>query len=333
MFSRVRLGVVLVVSGLPGLGLAGDFSNHPETQKFIGEMVAEQQFDRAQLQAWFDQVERKQSVLDAIARPAEKVKPWKEYRQIFVTPTRIKQGVEFWRNNAQVLARAEQDFGVPKEIIVAILGVETRYGAHRGGYRVMDSLSTLAFEYPPRAAFFRKELKEFLLLAREQKKEPLTLMGSYAGAMGYGQFMPSSYRAYAYDYDGNGFTDIWDNPEDAIGSVANYFTRHGWQGGQPVVARVRVAGNYNANLLNDELEPDRTFSDVKAGGFIPLEDAHYPDPVRVFQLEGEHGAEFWLGMQNFYVITRYNRSSMYALAVFQLAQAVARDYQTAVGAL
>ncbi len=305
---------------------AGVYSDHPKAQQFIEEMVRDHQFDAEQLQRWFDQVERKQSVLDAIARPAEKVKEWKEYRPIFVTPSRIEQGVAFWRANADILAKAERDFGVPQSIIVAILGVETRYGAHTGGFRVMDSLSTLAFDYPPRSPFFRKELKEFLLLAREQEKSPLDLTGSYAGAMGFGQFMPSSYRAYAHDYDGDGFTDIWQNPVDAVGSIANYFVRHGWNSGEPVVVRARVNERFDASLLEDSLKPERSLADVKQAGFSPVAENPLPEPVRVFQLQGELGAEFWLAMHNFYVITRYNRSTMYALAVYQLAESVEQAY-------
>ena len=172
--------------------------------------------------------ERKQNILDAIARPAEKTKPWSEYRDVFLTDSRISEGVEFWRANAAALARAQQEYAVPPEIVVAIIGVETRYGRNAGTYRVLDALATLAFDYPPRSDFFRGELTEFLLLAREEGVDPRSLTGSYAGAMGYGQFIPSSFRNYAVDFDGDGKRNIWTNPHDAIGSVANYFGEHGW---------------------------------------------------------------------------------------------------------
>jgi len=325
--SRRLLLALLASSALAAqVCQAQNYGNNTEAKKFVDEMVTEEGFDRAQLESWFASAERKDSILEAIARPAEKVKAWKDYRKIFVTPTRIEQGVSFWKNNADVLAQASKEFGVPEEIIVAILGVETRYGTHKGNFRVIDALSTLAFDYPPRATFFRKELKEFLLLAKEQGKSPLDLTGSYAGAMGFGQFMPSSYRAYAYDFDGDGFIDIWENTSDAVGSVANYFVRHGWRAEQPVAVPVAVEKQYDAALLDEELKPSRKLSEVKSAGFKPITEEKLPGPVRVFELDGDNGAEFWLGLHNFYVITRYNRSTMYALAVYQLGQEVAREY-------
>ena len=328
---KMRLKMQLLAGVASGFWVFGawaqDFLEHPKAQEFMDEMVAEHEFDRAQLEQWFAQVERKDSVLKAISRPAERVKSWKEYRKIFLTDKRIDRGVDFWSDNREALAKASDEFGVPEEIIVAIIGVETHYGRITGGFRVFDSLATLAFEYPKRATFFRKELVEFLLLAREQGKSPLELKGSYAGAMGYGQFMPSSYRAYAYDYNGDGFIDIWDNTTDAIGSVANYFVRHGWRSGQPVAVRARVQSGFDGALLEDGLKPERKLSDLALSGFSPAVTQTLPDPVRVFKLEGERGAEFWLGMHNFYVITRYNRSTMYALAVYQLAEALAENYR------
>ncbi|BFM05445.1 lytic murein transglycosylase B [Halioxenophilus aromaticivorans] len=310
---------------------ADSYQAHPQAKQFIDEMVKEQGFDRGQLEAWFSQAERKDSILEAIARPAERVKSWKDYRKIFVTPTRIEQGVVFWKENADILAKASEQFGVPEEIVVAILGVETRYGAHKGSYRVIDALSTLAFDYPPRSKFFRKELKEFLLLAKEQGKSPMDLTGSYAGAMGYGQFMPSSYRAYAYDFNDDGFTDIWASTTDAIGSIANYFVRHGWKADQPVVVPLKAEAKHDTKLIDDNLKPSRSLSEVTSAGYLPLVKMALPDPVRVIELDGANGNEYWLGMHNFYVITRYNHSTMYALSVFQLGQAVAEAYQAEQG--
>ena len=304
---------------------SADYSTYDDAQALMDEMVAEHKFDRAELQVLFKSADKKQSILDAIARPAEKRLEWKDYRKIFVTESRTKKGVDFWAKHKDTLARAEKELGVPAEVIVAIIGVETRYGQHAGSYRVIDALSTLAFDYPKRAKFFRKELKQFLLLTQEQKQDPLTLKGSYAGAMGYGQFMPSSFRAYAIDFDGDGIADIWNNPVDAIGSVANYFKAHHWTYGDPVVTRTRVTANYDAELLSTNLKPTVSYGKLASSGYtalIPISDDTKVLPMR---LEGVEGAEFWLGLHNFYVITRYNRSQMYSLAVHQLSQAIKVD--------
>ncbi|MEQ4537885.1 MAG: lytic murein transglycosylase B, partial [Billgrantia sp.] len=208
------------LAGLLGGGaqaLAADYQDSPQVTEFVEEMTRDYGFASEQLYALFAEVERKQAILDAISRPAEKVKPWKEYRPIFITDKRIAQGVEFWNKNQAALEKAEAEYGVPPQFIVAIIGVETFYGGNTGSWRVMDALSTLAFDYPPRAPFFRKELREFLMLTREEQVDPITLKGSYAGAMGLPQFMPSSFRAYAVDFDGDGHINIWSNPTDAIG--------------------------------------------------------------------------------------------------------------------
>jgi len=321
-FAQVLLGGML----LQGAAQA-DYIQYPQTQALMDELVSEQGFSRSDLEGWFAQVEKKQSILDAIARPAEKTKTWKEYRKIFVTPSRIAKGVDFWRENRQTLERMEAEFGVPAQMVVAIIGVETRYGRHKGNYRVMDALSTLAFDYPRRSPFFTKELKQFLLLAREQGQAPMTLKGSYAGAMGYGQFMPSSYRAYAIDFDGDELIDIWENPVDAIGSVANYFVRHGWKKNAPVVSRVRPEKGYDQSLLNASLKPKYTVAELKQKGFTPL--AEYADEsmATAMKLQGEHGAEFWLGLNNFYAITRYNHSRLYAMAVYQLSDELRQAFE------
>ena len=336
-FKKVVLssavGLMAATVSLGSMAAEG-YQSHPKAQALMDELISEHDFDKSQLQDWFAQAQKKQSILDAIARPAEKTKTWGEYRKIFVTPSRIKKGVEFWQANEATLTRAEQEFGVPAEIIVAIIGVETRYGRHMGSYRVMDALSTLAFEYPRRSKFFTKELRHFLLLAREQQRDPLSLKGSYAGAMGYGQFMPSSYRAYAKDFDGDGFVDIWENSEDAIGSVANYFVRHGWKEGEPVVTRARVSKGYDQSVMNDSLKPKRTVADLKVSGVTPVQSMTSDAKATAMKLKGDKGVEFWMGMQNFYTITRYNHSRLYAMAVYQLSQAVsdARQQSLAAGA-
>ncbi|MYM63239.1 lytic murein transglycosylase B [Pseudomaricurvus sp. HS19] len=323
MRTLLATAVASLVFSAPFAGAgeqAAGYKLNPQAQSFIDTLVKEENFERKELEAWFAQAQKQQSILDAIARPAEKTKTWAEYQDIFLTSSRLEKGVEFWKANRETLQRAEEQYGVPPQIIVAIIGVETRYGAHKGGYRVMDALSTLAFDYPPRSPFFTKELRQFLLLAREQQRDPLTLKGSYAGAMGYGQFMPSSYRAYATDFDGDGFVDIWENTEDAIGSVANYFVRHGWQQGESVVHRARVNGDYDTEVLNDSLKPLHTVGKLKAKGFTPLDKLPADASASAIKLEGKQGAEFWIGLQNFYAITRYNHSRLYAMAVYQLSE-------------
>lgn len=313
--------------GIAAPALAGDYQNSPAVDQFIAEMVRDQGFAAPQLKALFAQVERKQPILDAISRPAERVKPWKEYRPIFLTEARINRGVEFWKQHAEALARAEREYGVPAQVIVAIIGVETFFGRNTGNWRVIDALATLGFDYPPRADFFRKELREFLLLTREQRVDPLGVTGSYAGAMGMPQFMPSSFRAYAVDFDHDGHIDIWNDPDDAIGSVASYFQRHGWVAGDPVATRARVAGTRFADGLTQGLEPVKSVGDLRQLGWTPLDAVDDRYAVTAFRLEGEQGDEFWMGLPNFYVITRYNRSVMYALAVHQLSAALLAQRQ------
>lgn len=319
----VRTAPWLALAGVCAMAqpvLAGDYQQSPDVAEFVSEMTRDYGFASEQLVALFAEVERKQAILDAISRPAEKAKPWKDYRPIFITDKRISKGVEFWKQHEATLARAETEYGVPAEIIVAIIGVETFYGGNTGSWRVMDALSTLAFDYPPRAPFFRKELREFLLLTREEQVEPLSMTGSYAGAMGLPQFMPSSFRAYAVDFDGDGRINIWNNPTDAIGSVASYFKRHHWQPGQPVASAATVKGAQAEQGLTVGLDPVKTVAELRALGWASADPLADDLPVTAFRLEGAEGAEYWLGLPNFFVITRYNRSVMYAMAVNQLAE-------------
>ncbi len=294
--------------------------NPAEIEKFVAEMQRDHQFDPVPLRAMLSRATRLDSVLAAIAKPAE-YKPWHQYRPIFMTDLRIRGGGEFWQNNAQALAKAAAESGVPAEIIVAIIGVETAYGHNAGNYQVLDALGTLAFHYPPRAAFFRSELRNLLLLAREEHLDAAALKGSYAGAMGIPQFMPSSYRAYAVDFDHAGGRDIWSSPQDAIGSVANYLRRHGWQANQPVAFRALAATALQTHS-SKTVELDKSLAELATLGIKP--DGVAPATARAVLLayEGTQGNEYWLGLQNFYVITRYNRSPKYALAVFQLAQEI-----------
>ncbi len=294
----------------------------PDVEQFIDKMVTKHGFDRDELENVFDQVEVKDSILKAISRPAERSKPWYEYRKIFITDSRINGGYQFWQEHKEALEAAEKQYGVPVEIIIAILGVETRYGQHMGGYRVIDALSTLAFRYPPRSPFFTSELEKFLVLTHEEQISELEPVGSYAGAMGLGQFMPSSYLAYAVDFDGDGHRDIWTNPTDAIGSIANYLKLHGWVAGQSIVHRTQSSKALPDAMLANDLKPAFTRKQLSQAGFSLAELPAGDDVLSVIGLTQKDGEEYWLGRQNFYAITRYNHSRMYAMAVYQLAQAI-----------
>lgn len=298
----------------------------PELPQFIDKMVTEHGFEQAELEQVFADVEVKDSILKAISRPAEKSKPWHEYRDIFLTASRIDGGVEFWEQHKEALSQAEQTYGVPAEYIVAILGVETRYGGNVGGFRVIDALSTLAFRYPPRSPFFTSELEHFLILTREEQMSQLKPVGSYAGAMGLGQFMPSSYRAYAVDFDKDGQRDIWTNPTDAIGSIANYLAVHGWQPGESVVHRTQLNNSLPEDITGKDLKPAFSREQLAVAGFSLDQLPAGKDKLSVIALTQTDGEEYWLGRQNFYAITRYNHSRMYAMAVYQLAQAIRQQF-------
>jgi membrane-bound lytic murein transglycosylase B len=313
--------------GFFAASVSADYSVHPDAGAFMDKMVKEHQFERKSLQAVLAKAEKKQAILDAIARPAEKTKPWFEYRKIFLDQDRIDQGVIFWRDNADTLLEVSETYGVDPSVIVAIIGVETRYGRQMGNYRVIDALTTLGFDYPPRADFFRGQLEQVFLLAREQKQDLLALKGSYAGAMGFGQFIPSSFRHYAKDHDGDGFADIWANRRDAIASVANYFKAHGWQTGHLVVGKAELKGTVDMALVNTGARPELTLKELQQKG-VTLADAPAEDtPAVLLSYEQESGPEYWLGFNNFYVITRYNRSHLYAMAVWQLSQAIKAAHQ------
>lgn len=304
-----------------------DYRAHPAAQAWLAMMVTEHGFERAQLEALLAQARRQQSILDAIARPAEKTKSWAEYRAIFLTPTRIDAGVRFWEAHRDTLAAVERRYGVPAEMVVAIAGVETLYGRITGRHRVLDALATLAFDYPPRSEFFTRELTHYLLLTRAQQRDPGSLNGSYAGAMGLGQFMPSSYRSYAVDFDADGRVDIWDNPADALASIANYFARHGWRPGEAVATRAQVQADVDVSVLQAALKPRHTIAELRRAGYRSQLSLPDTAAARAMRLQGDDGEEFWLGLHNFYVITRYNHSQLYALAVYQLSQAIRQQRQ------
>ena len=290
-----------------------------EVNRFVNEMAREHKFDARQLQQLMQEAKIQQSILDAISRPAES-KPWHEYRPIFLTADRSRGGVEFWRKNRDDLIRARQVYGVPEEILIAIIGVETRYGRNTGSYRVLDALATLAFAYPPRSKFFRKELKEYLLMTREEGLAPDGQLGSYAGAMGMPQFIPSSFRRYAVDFDNDGKRDLWTSTADAIGSVANYFRAHRWRPGEPVVSPVKVHGSRYEALIDGNLKPRYTPQQLMDNGVILPRGLPADLKGSLIRLEGSDGPEYWVGWHNFYVISRYNHSALYSMAVYQLSQ-------------
>jgi len=292
-----------------------------EVRLFIDEMVGKHDFKKNDLVNLFAEIRLQPSIIKAMTRPAE-AKPWSQYRPIFLQPSRIEGGVAYWNQHAKLLERAEREYGVPPEIITAIIGVETRYGRHAGSYRVTDALSTLAFDYPKRAKFFRKELEQFLLMTREEGFDPLSLKGSYAGAMGHPQFIPSSFRHYAIDFDGDGKRDLWNNSADVIGSVAAYFKRHGWKAGEPVTSRASVTGDKHEHLIDRELKPKLSLARISSYGVTPGEELNNSQLATLMKLEGAKGDEHWIGLHNFYVITRYNHSPLYAMAVYQLSQEI-----------
>lgn len=318
---QILASIVLLLCA-SAAAVAGDFSNRDDVLTFADEMQQRHSMKHADTLAILSHAEKKQKILDAIARPAEK-KPWKDYRKIFMTDTRITEGVAFWQAHNEELRIVSERYQVDPEIIVAIIGIETSYGKNTGNYRVLDALATLAFDYPPRSAFFRQQLEEFLLLAREQKQDPLTLTGSYAGAMGYGQFMPSSYRNFAVDFDGDGFADIWHNTRDAIASVAYYFQKHGWKMHEPVLVRAHVTSDFDQSLIGGSFKPQLPLLELAGHGVAPvMGDLGTTRKAVLLRQEGEYGTEYWLGFENFYTITRYNSSSLYAMAAHQLSEAI-----------
>lgn len=310
VLSLLLLGSFIVQPA--GLPKAAELPGIPQ---FIDEMVSRHQFRRDELENAFARAQHRPDVIEAISRPAT-IKPWPEYRAAFVNPKRIRLGLGFWDKYRQTLRRAEKEYGVPQEIIVAVIGVETIYGENAGNFLVLDALTTLAFDYPPRADFFRGELENYLLLAREQQFDLLAIRGSYAGALGIPQFMPDSYRIYAVDFNGNHRIDLLHEDRDAIGSVANYLQNYGWARGEPVAVRAQLGEGARLG----ETRAPRSLSEWAAAGVKP--DAYIAPgkSARLVDFTVKEGREFWLAFNNFEVITRYNNSDFYAMSVFQLAE-------------
>ncbi|PKO58476.1 MAG: lytic murein transglycosylase B [Betaproteobacteria bacterium HGW-Betaproteobacteria-13] len=324
-----RLACTLALSLSFGLGNASadtsSYAEREDVQAFITDLSARHGFDAEQLSRTIGQAQKLPRVISLITPPTKRgVRSWERYRSRFIERIRIERGLDFWDEYAPILQAAEERYGVPAEIIVAIIGVETVYGRHTGNFETLSALTTLAFDYPPRADLFRRELEQLFLLAREQGREPTSYSGSYAGALGYPQFLPSSMRAYAVDFDANGMIDFEDNPLDAIGSVANYLHAHGWQPQAPVAVRARLSLDASPDpLVAAGIEPTLSADTLRDAGIMAADGEAVTAPVTLVDLETPGAdVEYWLGYRNFYVITRYNRSSFYAMSVFELAQTI-----------
>lgn len=298
------------------------FADDPAALEFARDLEQRHGFQADELISQFAQTRPNATVLKLIKPPASPLqRSWERYRPRFLNERRIERGVQFWQENAGQLAKASALYGVPEEIIVAIIGVETEYGRNMGGFRVFEALATLAFKYPPRAEFFRTELEQFLLLARENNLDPLAVKGSFAGAIGIPQFMPGSQRRYAVDFDGDQRVDLGNSVDDAIGSVGRFLEQHGWQTGQPVAVPALTAGAPDETLLQAGLRPSLKAADLAEKG-IRAEIDPQATVALIDLVSPGRDTEYWLGFENFYVITRYNRSSFYAMSVFQLGEEI-----------
>ena len=325
--ARAAVALAALLACGPSPAAAGSTTLDPtaEIEPFVTRMAESHGVPPHRTRALLLDARVLDSVLEAMRRPAER-KPWHEYRKIFITEKRIARGAEFWRKHVRSLTRATERFGVPPEIIVAIIGVESFYGVHRGRHRVLDALATLGFRYPKRSAFFLSELEAFVLLSDEERLDPRRVKGSYAGAMGIAQFISSSYRHYAIDFDGDGSRDLMQSPEDAVGSIANYLSMHGWLPGAAIAAPARVEGDAFRAVVEQGLKPHASLASIRATGVDFATYAAEEELGALLEFETTNGHEYWVGLTNFYVITRYNHSRLYALAVFQLAQRIRERY-------
>lgn len=318
----LKFKVWLLALMLSAAVMADGFLVDPRAEQLIADLQ-EAGLDRDQVRAWLAQGEFLESTRTNLAAPRERTLTWAEYKPLFVSAQSIERGREFMAEHAETLARVESELGVDPRIVTAIIGVETRYGRFVGTHSVMNALGTTAFSDSPRSDYFLRELNAFFRLTAAEGKDPLSVQGSFAGASGIPQFMPSSFLAYAIDFNGDGQRDIWQNMDDAIGSVANYLKAHHWQPGAPVAIPARLQQRAAAELVDhSRRRPHTPFAEVSAAGWQPAQTLAEDELVSLFRLEGEHGEEFWLGLQNFYVITRYNHSVLYAMAVYHLSQAL-----------
>lgn len=307
----------------------GDYSQHDGAKTVIQQLVEQHNFTVEEVSRILSYANTEQRILDSMANAAEKKKTWTAYRKAFIKPLRIKQGVKFLLRYQATFTAMEKEYGVPREIIAAIIGVETNYGSYTGKANVLDALATLAFEHPRRAKFFTSELVEFIVLSREQGWTAETQLGSYAGAMGMSQFMPSNYRRLAIDGDKNGVVDLH-KPLDAIESVANYFVHHGWLRDEPVTHRAAVNTEFKDEWVNDSIKPRHTVAELADAGFYSQEKTSPAAKAGIIRFNDADGDEFWLGYHNFYVVSRYNPRSKYAMAVFQLSEEIAKAYNAEV---
>jgi len=336
--NSYRLPLLALLACVPALAqpaqppAAGFDLHRPEIVAFINEVTEHDGLKRSEVRRLLKQARPQPKIIDMMNRPIEKVAPWWEYREHFVNGERVSDGAQFWTEHRATLERVAATYQVPPEYVVAILGVETRYGRTTGRYRVLDALATLAFDYPPRHGYFAAELAQFLVLAKENGLDPLTLTGSYAGAMGAPQFMPSAYRRYAVDASNDQRRDLWSDWDDILASVANYLHENGWQAGGPVLAETQVDPGASFQFEPHGLEPNATVESLEAHGLkVELEVA--PDtPALLLLAEQRDGPAYRVGFHNFYVLTRYNTSARYAMAVHDLAQAIAQRVQTATAA-
>jgi membrane-bound lytic murein transglycosylase B len=297
----------------------GDYKSRQDVEAFIDRMVKTSDYSEQALVTLFATVEKQEHLFARLNKPAEKALEWYQYRRIFIKDSRINQGIEFWRENKQLLTEVAKKTGVSPEIMIAIIGVETFYGTYRGKDPVFDSLVTLAFDYPKRGKFFTQELEQFLLLVKEQNFDPKGLMGSYAGAMGMPQFISSSYRHYAVDFDNNGQVNLFDSMPDILASVANYFVKHGWRPKEAIAGPLRLLQTNTVDQLKPGVKTDYQWSDFARHGLQSNTTLPADTPVALVQLEQSDHSEYWAGFHNFYVITRYNHSELYAMAVYQLS--------------
>jgi membrane-bound lytic murein transglycosylase B len=309
---------------------SGDYQGRADVAAFAQRLAANSAYSEQELVDLFGQVVKQEHLFEKLDKPAEQELEWYQYRPIFIKEKRISMGVEFWREHRQLLAEVSDKMGVPEEIIVAIIGVETFYGTYRGNDPVFDSLVTLSFDYPRRAKFFSQELEQFLLLVREQGFDARSLRGSYAGAMGMPQFIASSYRNYAIDFDGDGQINLFDSIADIAGSVANYFVKHGWQRGGRVARPLVVGANNSVDQIEPGVKPMYQWQELRQKGFESRFEIEADAPVALVRLEQQDSPEYWAGFQNFYVITRYNHSELYAMAVYQLAKLIRHEFKKGI---
>jgi membrane-bound lytic murein transglycosylase B len=297
----------------------GDYKNRQDVEAFIDRMVITSDYNEQALVTLFATVKKQQHLFARLNKPAEKALEWYQYRRIFIKDSRINQGIKFWHENKQLLTEVAEKTGVPPEIMIAIIGVETFYGTYRGKDPVFDSLVTLAFDYPKRGKFFTRELEQFLLLVKEQNLDTKGLMGSYAGAMGMPQFISSSYRHYAVDFDNDGQVNLFDSMPDIVASVANYFVKHGWRPQAPIAGPLQLQQTNTVDQLKPGVKTDYQWSDFARHGLQSNTMLPADTPVALVQLEQSDHSEYWAGFQNFYVMTRYNHRELYAMAVYQLS--------------